>query len=227
MENLIEVDPKNFAVFSPKDLCPYIKEFVYNYMPPVCGHGFIISGKKHIDLYIKERENDVNAFCKYVSLVTGISADIIKNNLTSDIWSIYKNSNNEADKLHTTYKFVNVECIEPIFVGHYYTEKYFGNKWLYGSDYIERMEFKYFQDIVLDHSCDLDINVNMQVVGYKLDEFDKYINKLKTEIYEYRVDELTHKIKQLNKIIRKAENAKIQLKKVENELNALKEKQFK
>lgn len=218
MENLIEVDSKNFATFSPKDLCPYIKEFVYNYIPPVRGHGFII----------KERENDVNAFCKYVSLVTGISEDFIKNNLISEIWSIYKNSDIEVDKLHTTYKFVNVECIEPIFIGHYYTEKYFGNKWLYGSDYIEHMEFKYFQDIVLDHSCDLGINANMQVVGYKLDEFDNYINKLKTEIYEYCIDELTHKMKQLNKIIRKAENAKIKLKKVENELNTLiKEKQSK
>lgn len=227
MEKLIEVDFKNIATFSPKDLCPYIKEFVYNYIPPVCGHGFIISGKKHIDLYIKERENDVNAFCKYVSLVTGISVDFIKNNLTSDIWSIYKNSDNEADKLHTTYKFINVECIEPIFVGYYYTKEFFGNKWLYGSDYIEHMEFKYFQDIVLSHSCDLGINKNMQVVGYNLDEFDNYINKLKTEIYEYRVSELTHKMKQLKKIIRKAKNAKSTLIDVENELNKLKEKQIK
>lgn len=224
MEKLIEVNPKNFATFSPKDLCPYIKEFVYNYVPPVCWHGYIINDKNHIDLYIKERENDVNAFCKYVSLITGISEDFIKNNLTSDIWSIYKNSDSEAEKLHTTYKFVNVDCIEPIFIGHYYTEKHCGNKWLYGSDYIEHMEFDYLLDIVLDHSCDLGINTNMQVVGYRLDEFDNYINKLKTEIYESRVEDLTHKIKQLNKIIRKGENAKIKLKKIENELNILKEK---
>ena len=64
----------------------------------------------------------------------------------------------------------------------------------------------------------------MQVVGYRLDEFDNYINKLKTEIYESQVEDLTHKIKQLNKIIRKGENAKIKLKKIENELNKLKEK---
>jgi len=224
MENLIEVNSKNFATFSPKDLCPYIKEFVYNYVPSVCWHGYIINDKKHIDLYIKERENDVNAFCKYVSLITGISEDFIKNNLTSDIWSIYKNSDSEAEKLHTTYKFVNVECTEPIFIGNYYTEKHCGNKWLYGSDYIEHMEFQYLLDIVLDHSCDLGINTNMQVVGYRLDEFDNYINKLKTEIYESRVEDLTHKIKQLNKIIRKGENAKIKLKKIENELNILKEK---
>ena len=62
----------------------------------------------------------------------------------------------------------------------------------------------------------------MQVVGYRLDEFDNYINKLKTEIYESQVEDLTHKIKQLNKIIRKGENAKI--KHIENELNKLKEK---
>lgn len=227
MENLIEVDPKNFATFSPKELCPYIKEFVYDYIPPSYGHGFIIQDEEHIDLYIKERENDVNAFCKYISLVTGISVDFIKNNFTSDIWSIYKNSDSEADKLHTTYKFVNAECTEPIFIGYYYTEKFFGNKWLYGSDYIEHMEFKYLQDIELNHSCDLGINANMQIVGYKLDEFDNYINKLKTEIYEYRVSKLTQKMKQLNKIIRKAENAKLTLINVENELNKLKEKQFK
>lgn len=227
MENLIEVNPKNFATFSPKDLCPYIKEFVYDYIPPVSGDGFIINDKKHIDLYIKERENDVNAFCKYVSLIIGISEDFIKNNLTSDIWSTYKNSNSEANRLHTTYKFINSECIEPIFIGNYYTEKSCGNKWLYGSNYIEHMEFQYLLDIVLDHSCDLGVNTNMQVVGYKLDEFDNYINKLKTEIYESRVEDLTHKIKQLNKIIRKGENAKINLINVENELNKLKEKQSK
>ena len=66
MENLIEVDPKNFAVFSPKDLCPYIKEFVYNYMPPVSGHGFIISGKKHIDLYVHYVDGYNEYSCKYV-----------------------------------------------------------------------------------------------------------------------------------------------------------------
>ena len=222
MENLVEINPKNFATFSPKELCPYIKEFIYDNIPSVCGHGFIINDKKHIDLYIKEQENDINAFCKYVSLITSISADLIKNNLTSDIWSIYKNNDSEAEKLHITYKFVNVECIEPIFIGNYYTEKHFGNKWLYGSDYIEHMEFKYLQDIVLKHSCNLGINTNMQVVGYKLDKFDNYINKLKTEIYEYRVSVLTHKMKQLNKIIRNGENAKIEFKKVENELNTLK-----
>lgn len=222
MENLIEVNPKNFATFSSKDLYPYIKEFVYDYIPPTCGHGFIIQDKKHIDLYIKERENVVNAFCKYVSLATGISEDLIRNNLTSDIWTIYKNSDSEADKLHTTYKFVNVECVEPIFIGYYYTEKHFGNKWLYGSDYIEHIEFRYQDGIFLDHSCNLGINKNMQVVGYDLDEIDNYINKIKTEIYEYRVNELTHKMKQLNKIIHKDENAKIKLKKVENELVKLK-----
>lgn len=227
MENLIEVNPKNFATFSPKELCPYIKEFEYNYIPPVCWHGFIINDKKHIDLYIKERENDVNAFCKYVSLITGISEDFIKNNLTSNIWITYKNSDSEAERLHTTYKFINNECIDPIFIGHYYTEKHCGNKWLYGSDYIEHMEFRYLQDIMLNHSCDLGINSNMQVVGYKLDEFDNYINKLKTEIYESRVEHLTYKIKHLNKIIRKGKNAELKLVDIENELAKLKNEYIK
>ena len=228
MENLIEVNPKNFATFSPKDLCPYIKEFVYDYIPPCSGDdGHIINTEKHIDLYIKERENNVNAFCKYVSFIIGVSEDFIKNNLTSNIWTIYKNSDFETEKFHTTYKFINNECIEPIFIGHYYTKNHYGNKWLYGSTYIEHIEFRYLQDIVLDHSCDLGINTNMQVVGYKLDEFDNYINKLKTEIYESRVEDLTHKIKHLNKIIRKGENAKLNLINVEKELTKLKEKQSK